>query len=123
MGYLSVNKSSSDPAAKEVVNDLGGFLRQGEEGGPASGEGGGALKGVGKRAKLDLDAGFGEDATGPVNMIVTGEKDVSSVKLLEESAEVKGAFASGCRRRFGEDHVARDAGGGKEIAHGVGYGR
>lgn len=43
-------RSSSDPAAKEVVNDLGGFLRQGEEGGPASGEGGGALKSVGKRA-------------------------------------------------------------------------
>lgn len=55
-------------------------------------------------------------------MIVAREKDRASGKGTEQGAEVEGALAGGSGGGFGEDDVARDAGGGEEVAHGVGDG-
>src|SRR5712692_7970166 len=84
---------ASNPAACEIVSDLGRFLAQIQKHRPPIEPSAGAFQFVGKWTRLDANSHFPEDSIRAKHVKITGQQDSAAGSVFNETLYVQGIFA------------------------------
>src|SRR5579883_3081779 len=91
-GPVPDGEAESDPAAREIVTDFGGFNHLIHEHLPAVGPPDGAFAGVRDRPRRHIQASLAESPPGTPHMVIAGEQDFPPGGAHQEFARAQRVF-------------------------------